>query len=317
MSEKFDGFVPPEENWSKLPHAFIEAMPMMSSRAEICVVLYILRHTWGYREYEEGKRISTDEFANGRKRRDGTRIDNGVGMSFPSIRSGIKSAIEHGFIEVETDDTDKARIEKFYSLKMSGVKSLPSVGESDGKEFTITGKEFTTEHRKKPEERDSSKKDSAPKNGAGATAQQPKARKPDPLYDAIESVWGFTAARNKSFGKMLTGVATRNGLKECNIEPAMTPDEVTRWAAWWKIKNPGLTMMAAPEKVQSSVYEWRTEQAKPAAPGVKELYELPTADEMERLLSPWGADVYDDDGMWIGINTPDGVTTDLSKWSKK
>lgn len=153
--EKFAGFGTPEENWSKLPNEFIKALPVMSSKAEIAIVLYILRHTWGYREYDAPKHITTDEFAKGRKRRDGTRIDGGVGMSEPAIRAGIKAAIRHGFILVEVNDSDKARIEKSYMLKMVGENSLPPTSEGDSKEFTPNGKKSTPDQRKKPEERNS------------------------------------------------------------------------------------------------------------------------------------------------------------------
>lgn len=135
----FTGFDEPLENWSKLPHAFIGALPLITSLAELKVVLYVLRHTWGYREYETAKHITTDEFANGRKKKDGTRIDKGIGMSEPSIRSGVRSALEHGFIKVTVDSTDLARIEKAYQLNIhesERVKDLPP----EGKEFTSGGK---------------------------------------------------------------------------------------------------------------------------------------------------------------------------------
>ena len=56
----FSGFVPPTENYSKLPHAMIEALPLVTSLAEMKVILYVLRHTWGYQDDE--KRINLDEF---------------------------------------------------------------------------------------------------------------------------------------------------------------------------------------------------------------------------------------------------------------
>lgn len=132
----FQGFEPPTENWSKLPHALIDALPQVTSLAEMKVILYILRHTWGYREFDVPKTITGDEFANGRKKSNGDRIDGGIGMSEPSVRTGIKNAIEHGFIVAEVDNSDMARIEKSYKLAMRveevGVNSLPS----GDKEFT-------------------------------------------------------------------------------------------------------------------------------------------------------------------------------------
>lgn len=161
----FSGFMPPVENWSRLPHELIAALPIFETKAELAVVLYILRHTWGFND--DNKKITLDEFENGRKKANGERIDNGVGMTKPSIVDGLKRAEKHGFIDVETDDSDKARIEKFYSLQM-----LKDLTPGDVKRFNTGGKEIlprseketierTKDSRDKPAERKTSKKASA------------------------------------------------------------------------------------------------------------------------------------------------------------
>lgn len=124
----FKGFNTPDENWSKLPNELVESLHLFSSLAELKVVIYILRHTWGYREYETDKRITTDEFMYGRKRKDGSRIDPGVGMHDQAVREGLKRAEEHGFILVTTDETDKARVKKSYALHMSISENHSSGG---------------------------------------------------------------------------------------------------------------------------------------------------------------------------------------------
>ena len=73
---KFDGFDIPKENWSKLPNALIAALPLFTSASELKVVLYVLRHTWGYQEFDNPKSITLDELAHGRKRKNGTRLDD-------------------------------------------------------------------------------------------------------------------------------------------------------------------------------------------------------------------------------------------------
>ncbi len=115
--KKFKGFSDPKENWSKLPHEFIEALPTINSMSELKCILYILRHTWGY--HDERKRITTDEFMDGRKRKDGTRIDSGTGLSKKSVILGLQRAEKHGFIEVDLDKRDMARMKKSYKLRMS------------------------------------------------------------------------------------------------------------------------------------------------------------------------------------------------------
>jgi hypothetical protein len=64
------------------------------------------------------KKITTDEFMYGRKKKSAERIDIGTGLSKPSVIAGLKSAVAHGFLEEEIDDSDKARIKKYYKLKM-------------------------------------------------------------------------------------------------------------------------------------------------------------------------------------------------------
>jgi len=150
------GFVPPTENYSKLPHALINALPLITSLSEMKVILYVLRHTWGYQDDE--KRISLDEFSNGRKhtkrylkRHPGAapRLDSGTGMSINAIKSGIKRAVEHGFLDVDEDDSDKARIKRWYSLSESDCQELtpdrqeltPRVSEVDPRTKKETQKE--------------------------------------------------------------------------------------------------------------------------------------------------------------------------------
>jgi hypothetical protein len=114
----FQGFSKPEANFFRLPNAWTDITAKITSLAEMKLVEYVLKHTWGYSEFDMVKKITTDEFMHGRKKKDGTRIDEGTGLSKPSVIAGLKSAVEHGLLLEEVDDTDKARIKKFYKLKM-------------------------------------------------------------------------------------------------------------------------------------------------------------------------------------------------------
>ena len=86
---RFTGFDSPRQNWFKMPNEWIEFCADISSIAEIKVVQYVMRHTWGHHEYGIRKRISLDEFMNGRKRKDGSRMDRGTSLSKPSVISGL------------------------------------------------------------------------------------------------------------------------------------------------------------------------------------------------------------------------------------
>ena len=124
----FDGFVEPVENWSKLPHTLVAALPLMDTLGEVAVVLYVLRHTWGYQEWEQPKRITLDEFMGGRKRRDGTRLDEGTGLGLNTVRRGLDRAVAHGFLTREPEERDRGRRAFVYGLRMVAVEA----GEGDG-----------------------------------------------------------------------------------------------------------------------------------------------------------------------------------------
>jgi hypothetical protein len=132
MSDPFEGFSPPTKNYFHMPNEWTNITADIDSLAELKVIEYVLRHTWGFHEFGKPKPITVDEFMHGRKDKDGHRIDKGTGLkSDRSVKDGIKAAIEDGFLVCEIDDTDKARIKKAYALKMlssdetRGVDSTP------------------------------------------------------------------------------------------------------------------------------------------------------------------------------------------------
>ena len=125
---KFEGFDIPEQNWFRLPNSWTDITRQMKSLAELKVVEYVLRHSWGYREYGVAKRISINEFMNGRRRKDGSRIDGGTGLSNRSVIDGLRNAVKHGFLIEEIDDRDRGRIRKHYLLKM---RTGPYDGDDD------------------------------------------------------------------------------------------------------------------------------------------------------------------------------------------
>lgn len=114
----FPGFTRPEQNWFKLPNDWTNITADITSLAELKLVEYVLKHTWGYQEYGYTKQITTDEFMHGRRRKDGHRMDKGTGLSNRSVIDGLKKAVAHGFLIEEVDDSDKGRVKKCYALRM-------------------------------------------------------------------------------------------------------------------------------------------------------------------------------------------------------
>lgn len=160
---RFPGFVIPRQNWFRMPNNWTDITSRMASLAELKVVEYVLRHTWGYHEYGLSKRISTNEFMHGRRRQDGSRIDQGTGLSNRSVIDGLRNAVEHGYLIEERNDRDKARVKKHYQLHMKnlqpdvknlhrGVQNLHSSGEESShrsekdtpeRHFTVNGDHTT------------------------------------------------------------------------------------------------------------------------------------------------------------------------------
>jgi hypothetical protein len=75
-------------------HAF-QQLPLLSG-AEIKILLYIQRHT---ASFNIARRIlSTDEFMHGRKRQDGSRMDQGTGLSNRAVIDALRSLAQRHLI---------------------------------------------------------------------------------------------------------------------------------------------------------------------------------------------------------------------------
>jgi hypothetical protein len=143
-SKTFSGFDSPKQNWFRMPNEWVDICAEISSLAELKVVQYVMRHTWGHQEYGIRKRISVDEFMNGRWKKNGERMDRGTGLSKPSVISGLRSAVERGLLIEEVDDSDKARVKKYYSLRMNPETAV-APEESDGEPSHSTETKGQTE----------------------------------------------------------------------------------------------------------------------------------------------------------------------------
>ena len=119
----FEGFPLPTKNWFSVPNAITDVIAEITNLAELKVLLYVIRHTWGYHEYGKPKAISIDEFMHGRRQASGRRIDSGTGLSHHSVIDGLRRAVEHGYLLCEVDDSDLARVKKSYTLRMAGASA--------------------------------------------------------------------------------------------------------------------------------------------------------------------------------------------------
>lgn len=229
----FKGFDRPTENYSKLPHSLIDSLPEMDTVAEIKVVLYLLRHTWGFSEFGKPKKLTTDEFANGRKRKDQSRMDAGTGLSDNSVRAGLAKAVEHGFILVETDESDKARIEKWYCLNMGDDSNI----ESRGANFEGLGANFAERTEKETIERKeteiSNSDQTQSKHFTAKELEQANAKMDAILAAELKPLSIREAMKSFPFNVKWDSKQAREFMEWVNAD-GITPQQITRAAEIWR-----------------------------------------------------------------------------------
>jgi hypothetical protein len=128
-------------------------------------------------------------------------------------------------------------------------------------QFDTKEKESNKTQLKKEKETTSAPTAPAQSN-LGKTVQE-KLSKPerDAWYEAVKTVWGFVAGRNEDYQKFARGEHTDTKKKSAFIEyallsPFKSPSQLIAWGKFEKAKNPDITMISSPSKVQDSVSRW-------------------------------------------------------------
>lgn len=254
--QQFKGFPDPQENWFKTPHQLIDMCADNMKERELKVTLYILRHTWGYQEYDVPKRISTDEFLNGRKRSDGTRMDGGCGLSSKtSVIEGLRDAEQRGTVIAETDNSDKGRIEKLYRLRRAsddqnldadvqnldrGVQNLDIRGSKSG-------------HRTEKDTLEiNSKKESSPSAKASGRSQKYTKEENNRRAD-------LAIAHCNYLGVTVDVGYWRNALESVFDKfPDMTKDEYEVILKWYSDNNPSISKLRKPNTIIEQIYLYKS-----------------------------------------------------------
>ncbi len=90
----FVGFSSP--NTTPVPDDFFDVLAPNLSEAELRVLIYILRRTFGFKK--ESDTISLKQMVEGITTRDGRTLDQGTGMSKPGVTKGVKGLVAKGVI---------------------------------------------------------------------------------------------------------------------------------------------------------------------------------------------------------------------------
>ena len=96
-STSFRGFRSP--NTTPIPDEVFDELMADLSGAEVKVLLYICRRTFGWKK--ESDNISLNQMLHGITRREGRRLDRGVGLSKPTLLRSIKSLTEKNIVIAE------------------------------------------------------------------------------------------------------------------------------------------------------------------------------------------------------------------------
>ncbi len=92
-------------NSTQIPDVILDQWMAELSGAELKIVLYIARRTFGFGK--ESDNISLNQMAQGIKKRDGTVLDRGTGLSVSSVARAVKTLEEQNILQRKTNINDK------------------------------------------------------------------------------------------------------------------------------------------------------------------------------------------------------------------
>jgi hypothetical protein len=113
----FHGFGRP--TYTQVPDEVFDELLSKLSGAELKVLLYIIRRTFGFKK--ESDSISLSQLVNGIRTRDGERLDSGTGLSKGAVAMAVKSLEAKGVLLAERDRTkEKGDVPTTYALRFNG-----------------------------------------------------------------------------------------------------------------------------------------------------------------------------------------------------
>src|SRR5437588_2505941 len=86
----FTGYASP--NYTMVPDELFDEHLAFLSGAELKVLLYIIRRTFGFKKDSDS--ISLSQMLTGIRTRDGRALDHGVGLSKPTLLQALRSLVD-------------------------------------------------------------------------------------------------------------------------------------------------------------------------------------------------------------------------------
>src|SRR3712207_2975458 len=111
---KFAGFSSP--NTTPVPDVLFDELLLQLDNAELRVLLYIIRRTFGFKPSTND--IAISQMVDGIRKEDGTVLDQGTGMSQASVTRGLKGLLEKSVLVARRNTSRERGFEPTtYALK--------------------------------------------------------------------------------------------------------------------------------------------------------------------------------------------------------
>jgi hypothetical protein len=112
---RFKGFISPR--YTQVPDALFDELMAYLSGAELKVLLYIIRRTFGFKK--DSDTISLSQMCHGIKTREGEVLDKGTGLSLSTVQIALKGLLEKNcVITARNRSQEKGDEPTTYSLHM-------------------------------------------------------------------------------------------------------------------------------------------------------------------------------------------------------
>jgi hypothetical protein len=121
---RYKGFTSP--NGTIVPDDVFDVLAPELTEAELRVLLYVIRKTFGWKKNEDA--ISISQMVNGVKTRDGRIIDKGTGMSKSAVWRGANGLVAKGILNRQQSQSENGEYEtNVYSLRFSAESSEENI----------------------------------------------------------------------------------------------------------------------------------------------------------------------------------------------
>jgi hypothetical protein len=117
----FEGFETPKATYT--PDIVFDVLAPNLKEAELRVLLYIIRRTFGFKK--DNDNISISQMVGGITKADGTVLDRGTGMAKAGVVRGINGLVEKGIIVAQRNRSrEKGNEATTYTLRFKGAVAL-------------------------------------------------------------------------------------------------------------------------------------------------------------------------------------------------